>query len=680
MSQLLELILAGRGLTSQKTRQDFLKPDYAGSKHDPFRLPDMQAAVDRLVKARQSQEKVTIYGDYDIDGLTATTLLMDALSNFGFTAVDAFIPDRFREGYGLTVEAVERIAAAGANLIITVDCGSLSHKEIERAGELGVDVIVTDHHNVAEVQPSAVAVINPKRLLAEYPEAYENFLLRSAPAAISSSQQLAKAKAFAEEMPSASTPAPDRHSSSDTRKFKDAKFPMAESQVPSEKSRTVAVSANVGSDFELTPARVGREEGAPSWPRPGWEVPQATGPANSEAALQRNAANDAKRRFADELYPFVDLAGVGVAFKLVQALQTRLDGLPDGHEKWLLDLVALGTVCDVVTLADENRANVFWGLNVMRKTRRPGLKALMAVARVEPEKLDARALGFGLGPRLNAAGRLETARLSLDLLTATKPSEALKLAQSLDDMNQARRAEQDEIFKSACRQAETRAKDPVLIVSDPDWNHGIIGIVAAKLLEKYHKPTFVLQELDDGSAKGSARSFGDFSAADAIKATKELVIKGGGHKLAAGVTLKTANIDKWRQAVNQYYKDLRLDAQLKFLEPATDASLGDLAIYTVEEIDSLGCLEPFGNGNLSPVIEISPLTVTERRTMGTDNQHVKYSFKDQQGNKVSLVAFGAADKFQDGIGETVRIWAEPSVNEWRGIKKPEGRLLKMEII
>ncbi|HET8690406.1 MAG TPA: DHH family phosphoesterase [Candidatus Saccharimonadales bacterium] len=624
MSQLLELILAGRGLTSEDIRQDFLKPDYDKSKHNPFLLPDMERAVKRLVSARKKQEKITIYGDYDIDGLTATTLLLEALKSFGFESVDAFIPDRFREGYGLTVEAVERIAKTGADLIITVDCGSLSHKEIERAGELGVDVIVTDHHNVAEVQPPAVAVINPKRLLHDNPDAYEGFTLRS---------------------------------------------PL----------RVVADDRNHQHVASLSAGPVTRGTSHPGWGQDGVPSSRATRAGeNSRGDSSSESPTSDVQPPASNLYPFVDLAGVGVAFKLVQALQTKLDGLGDGHEKWLLDLVALGTVCDVVTLTDENRANVFWGLEVMRKTRRPGLKALMAVARVEPEKLDARSLGFALGPRLNAAGRLETAQLSLDLLTATKPSESLKLAQVLDEMNQARRAEQDAIFKSACEQAEQRANDPVLIVSDPNWNHGIIGIVAAKLLEKYHKPTFVLQELGNGTAKGSARSFGDFSAADAVKATKELIIKGGGHKLAAGVTLKSTDINKWRRAVNDYYRNLQLKAQLRFLEPQADASLGDLEIYSVNEIEQLACLEPFGNGNLSPVVEISPLVVIERRTMGADNQHVKYSFKDQKGNKVSLVAFGRADKFQDGIGESVRVWAEPGVNEWRGVKKAEGRLLKME--
>src|SRR5690606_5321693 len=259
---LFEEILRARGITGE-ARELFLSPKYEAG-HDPFLLPDMDKAVERLVSAHKSQEKITIYGDYDIDGLTATSVLLDAFESFGFKQVEAFMPNRFVEGYGLTIDAVERIARSGANLIVTVDCGSLSEAEIRRAAELGVDVIVTDHHNVAPVQPPAVAVVNPKRLLQDYPGAYKDFVL-------------------------------------------------------------VGDVAGGGDD-------------------------------------------------QSKLYPFLDLAGVGVAFKLVQALQTRLDGLPQGHEKWLLDLVALGTVCDIVTLRDENRANVYWGLKVMQKTRRPGLR------------------------------------------------------------------------------------------------------------------------------------------------------------------------------------------------------------------------------------------------------------------------------------------------------------------
>lgn len=542
---LAEAVLTARGLIDTDVRQAFLHPGYEAMRHDPFLLPDMEPAVERLVRAHTHEEKVVIYGDYDIDGLTASTVLLDSFTAFGISA-RVFIPNRFVEGYGLSAKAIETLADEGTQLIVTVDCGSLSHKEIARANELGVDVIVTDHHSVAETMPDAVATINPKR--------------------------------------------------------------------------------------------------------------------------------------TDHEYPFIDLAGVGVAFKLVQALQTRLEGLPKGQEKWLLDLVALGTVCDVVELTDENRANVYWGLQVMKKTRRPGVKLLMAVSRVEPDKLVARSLGFGLGPRLNAAGRLETAQLALDLLTTTDNTQAFELAERLDIMNQARRAEQDRIFKAARTIADDMVSDNVLIVSDSSWSHGIIGIVAAKLLETYHKPTFVLQELEDGTAKGSARSFGDFSAVEAIRATEEHLIKGGGHKLAAGVTLEVAKIATWREAVNSYYRGLGLDDQMRHLEIRSDVTLSDFAKCTAGAVRDLEQLEPYGNGNPEPVFEFSRLTVLNRRTMGADGQHVKYRFADKNGQSMEMIAFNKADKFTAEVGDTVSVWCELGINEWNGRKAVEGRLLRLDIV
>jgi single-stranded-DNA-specific exonuclease len=538
---LVDRILTARGMSPQE-RAVFLSPDYS-QKHDPFLLPDMQAAVDRLVSAHDKQEKITIYGDYDIDGLTATTLLIDALGSFGFKHVKAFIPNRFVEGYGLTVDAIERITADGAELIITVDCGSLSHKEITRANELGVDVIVTDHHNVAETPPPAVATINPKR--------------------------------------------------------------------------------------------------------------------------------------KDHVYPFIDLAGVGVAFKLVQALQTRLDGLPVGQEKWLLDLVALGTVCDVVTLVDENRVNVYYGLKVLSQTRRPGLKALMAVAGVEPRSLNARSLGFALGPRMNAAGRLETAEYALNLLTSTDGMAALTIARQLDEMNKARRAEQDHILKEATIQAEELGHDPVLVVSAKGWNHGIVGIVAAKLLEKYHKPSFVLEEMGEES-KGSARSYGDFSAADAIRAADDLITKGGGHKLAAGVTLPTKNIPAFRERVNQFFKEQKLRDQAMLLLPKADTD-AEITELTEELVDALAALEPFGQGNPQPVLRSTELIVMDQRKMGESSQHVKLTLKNQLGYSIQMLAFSAPDHFFVEPGERVTVWYTVDVNEWQGRRSVEGRLLHLEL-
>ncbi|TAL14916.1 single-stranded-DNA-specific exonuclease RecJ [Patescibacteria group bacterium] len=537
---LFDDILAARGLSGVSA--DFLFPDY-DKKHDPYLLPDMEKAVKRLVTARKKQEYITIYGDYDIDGLTATTVLIDAFKAFGFDHVDAFIPNRFVEGYGLTVTAVEQIAASGTQLIVTVDCGSVSYKEVERANELGVDVIVTDHHTMGDDLPPAVAVINPKR--------------------------------------------------------------------------------------------------------------------------------------SGHNYPFIDLAGVGVAFKLVQALQTKLEGLPVGTEKWLLDLVALGTVCDVVTLLDENRINVYWGLQVLRKTRRPGLKALMAVSRVEPETLNSRSLGFALGPRMNASGRLETARHSLDMLLAVDSSEALEKAQQLDALNTSRRSDQDKIFKEAIIQAEKYAKDPVLVVSGADWNHGIVGIVAAKLLEKYQKPTYVLQEMGE-SSKGSARSYGGFSAVAAIRAASDIVTKGGGHTLAAGITLPTANIGTFRRHVNEFYRSLNLTNQADLLLPKADVLVSDLSEVTDELVTKLAQLEPFGSGNPEPILRIEDVIVTDQRKMGADNQHVKLEIKDKLGKRIQVIAFSAPDHFFVEPGEQVNILFQPTINEWKGRRSVEGKLLHVE--
>ena len=475
----------------------------------------------------------------------------------------AFIPNRFTEGYGLTVDAIERIAEKGADLIVTVDCGSLSHKEIDRAKELGIDVIVTDHHNVAPEQPAAIAVVNPKRLLQDYPDEYEKYLLK-----------------------------PD--------------------------------SKKVG-----------------------------------------------------KIYPFLDLPGVGVAFKLVQALQTKLDGFEPGQEKWLLDLVALGTVCDVVTLVDENRTHVFWGLKVLSKTRRPGLKALMAVADVRPETVNARSLGFGLGPRMNAAGRLETAQYALDMLTATDPMEALQYARQLDEMNQNRRKDQDAILKQAIVQAEELADDPVLVVSAPDWNHGIVGIVAAKLLERYQKPTFVLAEHEE-ETKGSARSYGDFSAADAIRAADDIITKGGGHKLAAGVTLPTSEVAAFRKRVNDFYKSQKLKNQAALLLPSadTDAELSELDEALVSTIATL---EPFGSGNPQPVLRTPSLTVMGVRRMGDSGQHVKLTLQNEQGQKIDALAFNAPQHFFVEIGEQVVAWYRVDINEWNGRRTVEGQLLHLEV-
>ena len=540
---LFERILAARGLNDVSARQAFLSPDYAATKYDPFLLSEMDKAVARLVLARQHQEKVVIYGDYDIDGLSATALLLDAFHSFGFQHLDAFIPNRFVEGYGMTIGAVDKVRDMGAQLIVTVDCGSLCHTEIAYAAELGIDTVVTDHHNIAPTRPPAVATVNPK--------------------------------------------------------------------------------------------------------------------------------------YADHKYPFRDLCGAGVAFKLVQALQTRLDGLPDGYEKWLLDLVALGTVCDIVTLADENRANVYWGLEVLKKQRRTGLKALMAVSGIEPETVNTRHLGFGLGPRMNAAGRLGSANYSLEMLRAKDCTAAFESAQKLDDFNTQRKSIQQKIFDEACQQADEMGADRVLVLASEGWNHGVIGIVASKLVETYKKPVFIIG-IRGETATGSARSFGDFSAADAVRAADDIILRGGGHGAAAGVTLEPGQIAAFRARVNEFYDSLQLLEQERYLLPKADVEIDDFSEITEELVQQIARMEPFGNGNPEPVLKITTSTVLNVRRMGADGQHVKLSLRDKNGKVLQMLAFNAPEEFFRQPGDQVSAWFQPNINEWNGARTVEGRLLHLE--
>lgn len=540
MNQIFKTLLENRGLKTEVQRQAFLQPDYE-KLGDPMKLPDMKQAVSRLKTANTKKQKVVIYGDYDIDGLSATTLLFDAFTQFGFD-VSTFIPSRFDEGYGLSSEAIERLSEDGAQLIVTVDCGSLSIDEIAHAKKLGVDVIVTDHHNLGDKLPDAVAVINPKRI--------------------------------------------------------------------------------------------------------------------------------------DHSYPFIDFSGVGVAFGLVRALQTKLKGMEPGHEKWLLDLVALGTICDIVPLIGENRTMAFWGLKVMSQSKRPGLRALMAVAKINPHELTARSLGFGLGPRLNASGRLETAQLSLDVLTTKDNGQALQLAQELDSMNQMRRKEQNRIFQEAVVVVQKYSDDDVLVISHASWNHGIVGIVAAKILEAHHKPTFVLQELGV-ETKGSARSFGDFSVGEAIRASEAHIIKGGGHHLAAGVTLKTTKIIDFRVSVNEYYKSLKLSDQKAHLLPKAEITLRGFEGLDEDLVTQISQLEPFGEGNGQPIFLIEDLKVEAVRKMGDQNQHVKLKLKDKAGNSMQFLAFSAPAHYFAEPGQQINIWATLDINEWMGNKNVEGRLLEV---
>jgi single-stranded-DNA-specific exonuclease len=501
--QVFNEILSKRGLKSEADITSFIRAEYSVDIKALKLLPDIALAIERIKAAISNKEKIMIYGDYDIDGLTATTLLSDALISMG-GIVEAYIPDRFAEGYGLNSEALKKIANTGAKLAITVDCGSTSINEINEANKIGLDVIVTDHHTVGDQLPEAIAVINPKR--------------------------------------------------------------------------------------------------------------------------------------KDNKYPFRDFAGVGVVFKLVQALQ-HLGGmdLPVGQEKWLLDLVALGTVCDVVDLRDENRSFVRWGLTVMDKTRRPGLRALMKISGVK-DSVNPMDLGFRLGPRLNASGRLTHAKLSLQLLQCSSDLEAESLAKLLNEQNIERQQLQKRILEQATLQADLRINDSVLVLAGEGWSHGVAGIVAAKIMEKYIKPTFVF-ELKNGVAKGSARSFGDFSAVDFINEVRDILITGGGHMAAAGCQLKTDELSNFRDRASKFYKSLKLKDQDQYLKVAPDVWLEDIEVLNKDLLNLINQLQPFGRSNPEPVFGLRNIRITSQRSVGKDSSHLKLTLTDVNDVSLPAIAF-----------------------------------------
>lgn len=566
MPPLLRQILTNRGVVDDDEVLAFINPSYENTDYDPLLLPDMNKAVDRLLLAADRGEQVTIYCDYDVDGTTGATVLLDALPKFNIKA-NYFVPDRFKEGYGLNVTAIDYLKQNGTDVILTVDNGIVSFDEVDYANKQGIDVIVTDHHAPREKLPNAIAVVNPKILARDYPSEYDSV-------------------------------------------------------------------------FKIK-----------------------------------------NKDKADQLYPFLDICGCGVAFKLVRALQSRRpDALPAGQEKWLLDLVALATVSDIVSLVDENRALVYWGLEVIKKTRRLGLKALMAVAGIEQSAVDSRAIGFVLGPRINAAGRLAHASLAIELLSATNSDRALELATQLNDLNNQRKQLQVNIYDQAIKQIDY--KEPVAVVAGENWHEGVIGIVASKIQEAIEKPTFVFSLTGD-EAKASGRSFGDFSVAAAINATSTLLVKGGGHAAAGGVTVARAELSNWTKAVNDYYRSLKLTDQVEYLYPRPELEVSDLDELTIDLVKSFELLEPFGAGNPVPAIKLCDVIVFSRRLMGSELNHVRYTFMDDEDNRLQAVAFGAADRFTlapGEFGEVVRanVLVELSLNEWNGEVSVQGKLLRMD--
>lgn len=534
MTRIFKQLLADRGLDD-----GFLHPKYEDL-FDPFLMLDMTAAVDRIEQAKNGGEKIIIYGDYDADGVTASTVCRSALEYFGCNDIEVMLPDRFKDGYGLNMPVVPEIVQRGAKLVITVDCGSGSGEVIAALRKEGVGVIVTDHHEISKIPKDALAVINPHR--------------------------------------------------------KDEKYGK-------------------------------------------------------------------------------NMAGVGVAFTLARALNMRKNGGScDGQEKWLLDLVALGTICDSMTLREENRIMTYYGMLVLSKTRRRGLQELAKIAKCKLDQISTHAIGFQLGPRINAAGRMKSANIALDLMSTDSRAEAIRLAAELDELNTERKSAQDK----AVKEVSDNLDDAPVIVAHGKWHEGIVGIVAGRLSEIYRRPAFALTQLEDGTYKGSGRSFGDFSLAEALeKGLDGVLLTGGGHAGACGLSFASDKMGEFKQKIVDYYLSLNLKDQERYLRAKSDMMLKDLSELTAELYDEIHQLEPFGVGNEEPIFEFIGV-VTGKRIL--KEKHLALTVSDGE-KEFRLMSFYVSDEQKTVVdGDNVKIQFTLSKNEWGGKVSIEGMINSLEVI
>ncbi len=475
------MIAASRGYDDPAVLEEFLSDELIFA--DPYELADMGKAVDCINNAVENDELIAVYGDYDCDGVTATALLYTYLTNRGARVV-CRIPNRFTEGYGMNKEGVEELHSKGVSLIITVDNGISCKEEIDYANELGIKVVVTDHHLPPEELPCAVAVVDPHR--------------------------------------------------------------------------------------------------------------------------------------EDDQSCFKDICGVGVAFNLICALE---GAQPEEMIEAYGDLVAIGTIGDVMPLKSENRAFVKAGLYSIKAGQRVGIAALIKVAGLDNVAFSSQKVSFGLVPRINAAGRMGSAERSLRLLTTTDSDEAMSLAEEIAAENIKRQQIEKDIFEEAQSIIETQNlfRDRVIVVAGENWHHGIVGIVASKICEYYGKPAIVLS-IDGEVAHGSGRSIEGFSLYDCIDSAREFTEKFGGHSLAAGLTLKKENIDVFRRMVNDFAHTvesvmpvLRLDCKL------------NPAALSLDLVDALSVLQPFGTGNSVPVFGLFGAELDKISAVG-GGKHLKLSF------------------------------------------------------
>lgn len=529
-------VLANRGFKDAAEIRRFLNPDL-NDLADPFLLKDMKAGTDRIAQAVRYSQRIIVYGDYDVDGITGTAVLADFLRKLGAEA-DYYIPDRIEDGYGLSMNVVEKLKEMKPDLVITVDCGITAVDEVDALNRAGIDVVITDHHECGEHLPMAAAVINPHR--------------------------------------------------------------------------------------------------------------------------------------HDCGYPFKHLAGVGVVFKLVEALnaQLRADGagIPDIDTRNYLELVAIGTVADVVPLIGENRIIAKFGLERISHTENMGLRELINISGLKDKTVNAWMIGFVIAPRINAAGRMSSAKKAVELFLSDDAGRVREIAAELDEENRTRQQAESEILQQVIKRIDGDINlddEKIIVVDGENWHHGVIGIVASRITEKYHRPCILLSS-DGDTVKGSARSIEGFNIYSALYACGKMLEKFGGHELAAGLTLKKEDIGSFRTGINEYARLHMGDMQPRpFINIDAELDPEDLNMDCAR---SIGVLAPFGAGNPVPVFCCRRLKMNEIRTT-SDKRHLKLKLSAGR-TTVDAIGFSMGDRVLEfRTGDAVDLAFNLEINSWNSFDK-----------
>ncbi|MBE6917127.1 MAG: single-stranded-DNA-specific exonuclease RecJ [Ruminococcaceae bacterium] len=520
-SPLTAMILSARGMKSPDEARSCLSCD--SPLPDPFLMTDMDRAAGRVGLAMMRGEKIAVFGDYDVDGITSTCLLTEFLRRNGADCV-SYIPGRLEEGYGLNPIAIHQLHSEGVKLIITVDCGITAVEEARLCAELGIDLVITDHHECKEQLPDAIAVVDPHR--------------------------------------------------------------------------------------------------------------------------------------PDGGYPHMTLSGVGVAFKLAAALCGDQDALLEQ----CADLVCLGTIADVMPLCGENRVFVARGLELIRKTRRPGLAALMKESGCTADNISATSISYILAPRINAAGRMEQIDLAVELFLTEDPRRAEQLAKALCDLNRQRQQVESEIYNEAVAMLPRTKSPEAIVLSAESWHQGVVGIVASRLAEEYCCPTFLIC-LDGEHGKASSRSFGGFNLFAALTELSELLESYGGHELAAGFTISKKNIEEFRCRMCSIASNFYSDSA-----PRTVLDVDCMVtpeLLTVRGIDSLESLEPCGTGCPKPVLAMQKLVVDRMGQVG-NGRHMRLRLRSGH-HTINAIYFSATPETASiELGDVVDVAFNPQINEFRG--------------